>query len=197
MAQNVNDGTAESPIGASDPADYKVGYRKPPLATRFPRGTSGNPLGRPTSRRGTVTLVGAMRELLMSNVTVVVDGRRRRMLRVEALADALVTNAIAGNASAARLVLDLAHRVVPPDSTIADMNRALKHKPGLPPKPEDAYDHYTDEERARMSPEWLTRDMPDELLSGGRPSDGSPSSDEGPSDDSPSEDGPPADSKDT
>jgi len=143
------------PGGGTGTAPYKVGYCRPPVATRFPRGTSGNPLGRPKRQRGKVTLAGAMRELLMSDVTVVVDGRRRRMLRIEALADTLIASAIEGNAGAARLALDLAHRFVPPDETIEGMHQGQKPA-----------DSFTAEERRRMSYEWLTRDM--------TPPDGSP-----------------------
>ncbi|MFO1162502.1 MAG: DUF5681 domain-containing protein [Reyranellaceae bacterium] len=102
----------------SETEPRKVGYRNPPVASRFPRGTSGNPLGRPKSQRGKVTLGGAMRELLMSDVAVVIEGRRRRMLRIEALADALMGAALEGNASAAKLVLDLAYKFVPPHKTV-------------------------------------------------------------------------------
>lgn len=33
------------------PAEYEVGYRKPPVAYRFKKGVSGNPKGRPPGRR--------------------------------------------------------------------------------------------------------------------------------------------------
>ena len=121
MAEQAKDGSAEKSAGGSDQASYKVGYGKPPPATRFPRGTSGNPLGRPKAQRGKVTLGGAMRELLMSDVAVVVEGRRRRMLRIEALADALLSAALEGNASAAKLVFDLAYKYVPPYRTVDTM----------------------------------------------------------------------------
>lgn len=168
MTKKAKDGTAENPTGGSNPASFKVGYGKPPVATRFPRGRSGNPLGRPKSQRGKVTLRGAMRELLMSDVTVAVDGRRRRMLRVEALVDALIASAVAGNTNAARLALDLTHRFVPPDETIADMHQALTHGPKALTSQESFY-RFSDEERARMSYESITSDMSDESLGRDKP----------------------------
>ncbi|WP_395709399.1 DUF5681 domain-containing protein [Reyranella sp.] len=187
MTKKAKDGTAENPTGGGNPASFKVGYGKPPVATRFPRGRSGNPLGRPKSQRGKVTLRGAMRELLMSDVTVAVDGRRRTMLRIEALVDALIASAVAGNTGAARLALDLAHRFVPPDETIADMHQALTHGPKAL-TPQDSYNRYSDEERARMSYEWITRDMTDESLGPDKP-------EEGQADGNPSDGDPPAGSR--
>ena len=37
--------------------EYKVGYCKPPLETRFPPGSSGNPRGRPSGRPSLKTMV--------------------------------------------------------------------------------------------------------------------------------------------
>jgi len=198
MTKGAREGTSTNQGGEDQAAPYKVGYGKPPVATRFPRGRSGNPLGRPRSPRDKVTLGGAMRELLMSDVTVAVDGRRRRMLRIEALVDTLIASAFAGNASAARLALDLTYRFVPPDETIADMHEALRQealKHGAP-KSTDAWDYYSDEDRARMSYESLTSDMTPDLVSGGQPSDDS-APDDTPSDDSPSAGTPPADEEQT
>src|SRR5438270_9648456 len=38
--------------------DYAVGYGKPPVETRFQKGQSGNPEGRPRGRRSLVALLG-------------------------------------------------------------------------------------------------------------------------------------------
>jgi hypothetical protein len=134
-----------------------------------------------------VTLGGAMRELLMSDVTIAVDGRRRRMLRVEALVDALIASACAGNTNAARLALDLTNRFVPPNETIADMHQALKHgRKEL--TPQASFHRFSDEDRARMSYESITRDMVDEPPGRDKP-------EESQADGSASDESPPAGSK--
>jgi hypothetical protein len=39
------------------PRDYAVGYGKPPVETRFQKGQSGNPEGRPRGTKKLVTLL--------------------------------------------------------------------------------------------------------------------------------------------
>jgi hypothetical protein len=45
-----------APNNGAEP-EYKVGYCKPPLETRFPPGPSGNPRGRPRGRPSLKTMV--------------------------------------------------------------------------------------------------------------------------------------------
>ena len=63
-----------------DSRSYRVGYARPPLASRFQPGRSGNPKGRPKGAKNLDTLV---REKLGSKVTVREGGRERRMSKGE------------------------------------------------------------------------------------------------------------------
>ena len=83
--------------------DYKVGYKKPPLHTRFQKGQSGNPRGRPRGSKNFSTL---LTEALNEAVVVTEDGRRRRISKRElglkqlankfAMAEAQVTKFLLG-----------------------------------------------------------------------------------------------------
>ena len=77
------------------------------------------------------------------------------MLRIEALADTLLAGALAGNASAAKLVLELAHKFVPPDQAVEGMQQASRGDEGHP-RP-SAWPAFTQEELRRM--ETLKEDM--------------------------------------
>jgi len=59
-----------------DKTDYKVGYKKPPLHTRFRKGQSGNPRGRPRGSKNFSTLLA---DALNEPVVVTEDGRRRKI----------------------------------------------------------------------------------------------------------------------
>lgn len=66
---------------AADPPDsYQVGYRRPPLATRFQPGRSGNPKGRPRGARNLSTIAV---EKLGEKIKVRERGRERHMSKGE------------------------------------------------------------------------------------------------------------------
>ena len=85
----------------SKPGDgYKVGYRHPPLGTRFRPGTSGNPRGRP---KGARKLAAALAE----RVVVAENGWRKRITKLEAAVKQLVNRGASGEARSLSLLLAL------------------------------------------------------------------------------------------
>ncbi|AXI43281.1 hypothetical protein C1J02_16085 [Sulfitobacter sp. SK011] len=84
--------------------DYEVGYGKPPRATRFRKGHSGNPKGRPRQARGVRTL---LETALSKKITINEAGRKSQVSKSEALILSLITKAIKGDIRAAAQVLRL------------------------------------------------------------------------------------------
>ena len=82
--------------------DEPVGYGKPPKASRFQKGRSGNPSGRPKRIR---TQLEVVRRELTQKVTVTENGRKRRLTKAELVAKQLVTKAMKGEAPAMRMLL--------------------------------------------------------------------------------------------
>lgn len=83
---------------------YEVGYGKPPKATQFKPGQSGNPKGRPKGARG---IAKVLEEALAQEVSVTEGGRTTRISKREALILSLVTKAIKGDMRAAAQTLKL------------------------------------------------------------------------------------------
>src|SRR5260370_32722440 len=87
----------------------EVGYRKPPEATRFKPGKSGNPKGRP---KGSANLATDLSAELGEQITVREGGRRRRISKQRALFKSLMQKALKGDVRATTAVLGLYARVI-------------------------------------------------------------------------------------
>ena len=84
------------------PRDYVVGYGKPPVHSRFQKGRSGNPKGRPRGRRNMSTLLSAT---LNGWVTVVENGRRKKITKREVIVTQLVNKSASADLKATQIVL--------------------------------------------------------------------------------------------
>ncbi len=81
---------------------HKVGYKKPPRATQFKPGQSGNPKGRPKGSRNFTTDI---EEELDARIFVTENGKRKTITKRQAVAKQLVNKAAAGDAKATPLLL--------------------------------------------------------------------------------------------
>ena len=100
MSEREDDQGGQEPHGE----DERVGYGRPPKATRFRPGQSGNPRGRPKGARNLSTIIAAA---LSERVTVTENGRRRRITKLEAAVKQLVNRAASGEGRAMQLLLAL------------------------------------------------------------------------------------------
>ena len=82
--------------------DYEVGYRKPPRHSRFVKGLSGNPRGRPPGAKNLKTLLSkALNEL----VIVTENGGQRKISKREAIVTQLVNRSAQADLKAIQILL--------------------------------------------------------------------------------------------
>ena len=84
--------------------DYEVGYGKPPRETRFAKGQSGNPRGRPSGAKNLATL---LREALNEPVIVTENGGRRKVSKRQAIITQLVNRSATADFRAIKILLDI------------------------------------------------------------------------------------------
>ena len=102
-------------------APYLVGYKKPPRHTRFRKGQSGNPAGRP---KGSLSLAKALEGALTEPVVVVERGERRTLSKFEVMLKQLVNKAAGGDLRAFAQVSALFNQVMPEDEEMATVKVA-------------------------------------------------------------------------
>jgi hypothetical protein len=83
--------------------EYEVGYGKPPSATRFQKGQSGNPKGRP---KGVKNLSTILEEELEQKVAVTENGRRKKITKRRATVKQLVNKAASGDHRSVQILIN-------------------------------------------------------------------------------------------
>ena len=101
---------------------YEIGYCKPPVATQFKPGQSGNPAGA-KRKAAPGSISEALHNALMKKEKVVVNGRCKRLSRCEIISEKLTIRATNGEAEAIRHILRYERE-------------RLRYAPAQPPEPE-------------------------------------------------------------
>jgi hypothetical protein len=86
------------------PSSNEVGFGNPPKHTRFQKGVSGNPKGRP---RGTHNLAAVLARTLRERVVINENGIRKVVTKQEAAVKQLANKAASGDLVAMRLLTAL------------------------------------------------------------------------------------------
>ena len=83
-------------------SNHAVGYCNPPEYTRFKKGMSGNPRGRP---KGTLNMATVLERTLREKVVVNEHGRSRTFTKLEVAVRQLIDQATSGELKALQLLL--------------------------------------------------------------------------------------------
>jgi hypothetical protein len=100
-----------------------VGYRRPPKEAQFKPGQSGNPKGRP---KGSRSIAAIVKEVTEEKITIIENGKRRKVTRFQAALLQLSNNAMRGDTKALRQLVDLQKQFGDsPDHSSAKNNEPL------------------------------------------------------------------------
>jgi Family of unknown function (DUF5681) len=101
----AKDRGAGKPRRGADSQKSTVGYGRPPVATRFKPGTSGNPKGRPKGCKNLKTLI---REAMTASIAIQEGEKTRRVSRLEGVVLRQLQSALRGSDKAAMAVVKMA-----------------------------------------------------------------------------------------
>jgi hypothetical protein len=104
------------------PPPSAVGFGKPPESTRFRKGVSGNPKGRP---KGSLNIANVLMRILREKVVINEHGQRRTITKLEAAFKQLLNKAAAGDLRAISQLSDLARETEEKQGTAAAEQRSV------------------------------------------------------------------------
>src|SRR5690348_11340448 len=105
---------------------YDVGYGRPPRDTRFRKGQSGNPRGRP---KGAQNAARIAQRILNEKIVVRENGTRRTMTKLEAMLKQLTNKGISGDLRAIRELLKLPAEIRAPDQIAGTSRPTVSAEP--------------------------------------------------------------------
>ncbi|MBL4575415.1 MAG: hypothetical protein JKY51_04850 [Opitutaceae bacterium] len=88
----------------SNEKSEKVGYCKPPKATRFRSGKSGNPSGR---KKAPLSVADQIAKALNKKVTVTENGKRCRRTKQDIMLTSIANNAAKGDIRSAKFLMEI------------------------------------------------------------------------------------------
>jgi Family of unknown function (DUF5681) len=97
----------------------EIGYRRPPRATQFKKGESGNPRGRP---KGSRNIGKVLLDVTGQKIAVTENGRTRRMPALEVMLRRLASDAIKNDQGALKLFFSLVDRYADLTETVVAPN---------------------------------------------------------------------------
>jgi Family of unknown function (DUF5681) len=108
QGENPQTGASEVKSGDARKSGNDVGYKRPPLHTRFKPGQSGNPNRRPVGRANAKSVVS---EAINKKVSVRQGQKTRTVPLLGAVVEAHLAKAAKGDARSAQFVIGLAGRL--------------------------------------------------------------------------------------
>jgi Family of unknown function (DUF5681) len=103
--------------GAVPPDDYRVGYRRPPIAGRFKPGHVANPKGRPKKKK---TVAQIIEEGMMKQIKVAENGHSRTVTAQELIILNLIRAAARGDIKAIHALFSMRDRYQDSKETTLD-----------------------------------------------------------------------------
>ena len=96
---------------------YEIGYKRPPKASQFKKGKSGNPRGRPKGSNNFLTL---LEQELGQSIVVNENGKKKTISRMQAMVKRMVSGALQGETRAMLTLVEILRRTGRFDETTVD-----------------------------------------------------------------------------
>jgi hypothetical protein len=97
-------------LRAEGPGDYEIGYKKPPVATRFKKGNRANPRGRP---RGSKNLASLLERALDMPADADAGDKPSRLTKRDLMVARLVERSAGADLAAIKLLFELLRKAEP------------------------------------------------------------------------------------